>query len=92
MTMASGLASIEKLTADNYDLWKVQMKSVLVFNDLWAYVDGTEVKPNEHFEEWTKKDGKALALINLSITQCQLNYIEKGNILEASVGRSQRSI
>lgn len=45
MAIAAGLANIEKLTETNYELWKVQMRSILVFNDLWQYVDGTEIKP-----------------------------------------------
>lgn len=77
MATSTGFANIEKLTEDNYELWKVQMKSVLVFNDLWPYVDGTEAKPEQNAEEWTKKDSKALALINLSITHSQLNHVKK---------------
>lgn len=80
MATATGFANIEKLTEENYELWKVQMKSVLVFNDLWAYVDGTVVKPEDNVAEvadWTKKDAKALALINLSITHSQLNHVKK---------------
>ena len=38
---ATGLASIDKLTEENYELWKGQMKSVLVYNDFWKYTDGT---------------------------------------------------
>jgi len=77
MASASGLSNIEKLTENNYELWKVHMKSVLVYNDLWQYVDGTEVKPNENAHDWIKKDSKALALINLSISHSQLNYVKK---------------
>ncbi|KMQ83551.1 retrovirus-related pol polyprotein from transposon tnt 1-94, partial [Lasius niger] len=53
------------------------MKSVLVYNDLWQYVDGTEVKPPENAQNWIRKDSKALALINLSISHSQLNYVKK---------------
>jgi len=71
------IANVEKLTENNYELWKVQMRSVLVFNDLWHYVDGSEAKPNVNAQDWLKKDAKALALINLSISQNQLNYVRK---------------
>lgn len=77
MTAATSLANIEKLTESNYELWKIQIKSVLVFNELWQYVDGTEVKPLVNAQEWIKKDSKALALINLSITHGQLNHVKK---------------
>jgi hypothetical protein len=77
MATATGFANIEKLNENNYELWKVQMKSVLIFNDLWGYVDGTEVKPEADAQDWTKKDSKALALINLSISHSQLNHVKK---------------
>lgn len=77
MATATGFANIEKLTESNYELWKVQMKSVLVFNELWSYVDGTLVKPEENAQEWINKDSKALALINLSITHSQLNHTKR---------------
>ncbi|XP_054010889.1 uncharacterized protein LOC128893723 [Hylaeus anthracinus] len=72
-------SNIEKLTEHNYDLWKVQIKSILIYNDLWQYVVGSEVKPEENPQEWIKKDGKALALINLSVTHSQLLHIKKAN-------------
>lgn len=77
MAAATSLANIEKLTEANYELWKVQMKSVLVFNELWQYIDGTDVKPLANAQDWIKKDSKALALINLSITHGQLNHVKK---------------
>jgi hypothetical protein len=77
MATAAGFANIEKLNENNYELWKVQMKSVLIFNDMWGYVDGTEVKPEADAQDWTKKDSKALALINLSISHSQLNHVKK---------------
>lgn len=77
MATVSSLANIEKLTETNYELWKVQMKSVLVFNDLWKYAEGTEIKPAADAQEWIRKDSKALALINLSITHSQLNHVKK---------------
>jgi len=38
------------------------MRSVLVFNNLWHYVDGSEVKPNVNAQDWLKKDAKALVI------------------------------
>lgn len=75
MAVASSLANIEKLIETNYELWKVQMKSILVFNDLWKYTEGTESAADA--QEWIRKDSKALALINLSITHSQLNHVKK---------------
>jgi len=59
------------------------MKSILVFNDLWQYVDSTEVKPAVNVNEWVRKDSKALALINLSITHGKLNHVKKASLKEA---------
>lgn len=60
------------------------MKSILIYNDLWPFVDGTEIKPIENAKEWTKKDSKVLALINLSILQSQLGYIKKAKTAKAA--------
>ena len=76
MAAPTGLSNIEKLTEGNYELWKVHMKSVLIFNDLWPYVDNTEVKTDANVADWTKNDSKALALINRSITHGQLNHMQ----------------
>nr|XP_012149732.1 PREDICTED: uncharacterized protein LOC105663683 [Megachile rotundata] len=84
MSSASGFSNIEKLAENNYELWKIQMKSVLVYNDLWQYVDGAEVKPTEDAQDWARKDSKALALINLSISHSQLNHVKKASTAKAA--------
>ena len=38
---------IEKLNSTNYGTWKIQMKSVLRYNDLWGYVTGTVPNPEK---------------------------------------------
>ena len=43
--------NIEKLEEDNYEGWKIHMKSVLIQQDLWGYVNGTILKPSEMPEE-----------------------------------------
>jgi len=68
MATTTGFTNIEKLKEENNEMWKVQMKSALVLNDLWPYVDRTTVKPIINADAWVKNDSKALALINLSIT------------------------
>ena len=35
--------SIDKLDVSNWKTWKFQMRHLLVANELWGYVDGTEV-------------------------------------------------
>lgn len=45
--MYSNAQDIEKLDEKNYEAWRMQMKSVLIYNDLWGYVSGDIVKPEE---------------------------------------------
>ena len=58
MAVPTGLSNIEKLTEEDYELWTVHMKSILIFNDLWPYVDGREVKTDANVADWTKKTQK----------------------------------
>lgn len=38
MAMSNATCNIEKLSDTNYESWKIQMRNVLVVNDLWRYV------------------------------------------------------
>jgi len=40
MAIPTGFTNIEKLNEKNYETWKIQMRSALILNDLWQYVDG----------------------------------------------------
>lgn len=51
MASMGSLSNIEKLTEENYELWKVNIKSILIFNDLWSAVDVTELRLQERPEE-----------------------------------------
>jgi len=53
------------------------MRSALILNDLWQYVDGTVIKPITNAEAWMKNDSKASAVMNLSITPGQLHHIKR---------------
>jgi len=77
MSAAHGIQTIEKLTEENYESWKIQMRSVLVCNDLWDYVNGNAQRTAENTAMWRVKDQKALALIILSVSRGQLNHIKK---------------
>ena len=52
--------SIEKLDVDNYATWSTRMKWLLTTKSLWEPVTQAEVADD-------KADGKALALIGLSV-------------------------
>lgn len=86
MNLGNNAAGIERLTDSNFETWKVQIKSVLVFNDLWGYVSGVIPKPTEaeKIAEWAVKDAKALALITLSVKENQISYIRKAETSKAA--------
>lgn len=77
--MNSSIQHIEKLIDGNYEAWKMQMRSVLVYNDLWNYTSGGIVKPEEAAgaSNWVTKDEKALALIILCVSKAELGHIRK---------------
>lgn len=77
MTTWNSSQNIEKLNDENYESWKLQMKSVLICNELWPYACGIEAKTEENHTEWTKRDQKALAMIMLSMSRNQLNHIKR---------------
>lgn len=72
----NNMYSIDKLDEKNYDVWCVQMRSVLVHSEVWKITSGVELKPEEDNGNWIKKDEKALASITLSVKPNQLNYIK----------------
>ncbi|XP_076686075.1 uncharacterized protein LOC143378147 [Andrena cerasifolii] len=68
---------IQKLGEKNYESWKIQVRSLLIFNELWSYTNGKEAQTKENALEWSKKDEKALALILLSVENNQLNHVKR---------------
>ncbi|GBM14329.1 hypothetical protein AVEN_80505-1 [Araneus ventricosus] len=86
MAMATyGTMCIELLTRDNYETWKIQMRTLLVKNDLWTYVGGLKVKPElidgnaesrEAWCEWTETGEKAKADLILCISPAELKQIK----------------
>lgn len=77
--MNSSIQHIEKLVDENYEAWKMQMRSVLIYNDLWGYTSGEIVQSTTEAgaSNWTNKDEKALALIVLSVSKPELGHIRK---------------
>ena len=64
----------------NFEIWSVQIKSVLIHSGYWRYVNGDEKKiptwDTSKKLEWDINDEKALATIMLSIKSSQINYIK----------------
>ena len=75
--MASAVMRIEPLNAQNYDTWKLQMKAILVKNDLWEYVGGALAAIGPREADWSKKDQKACADLMLSIAPSELGLISE---------------
>ncbi|XP_073826918.1 uncharacterized protein [Musca autumnalis] len=73
--MSSSMFNIEKLSEDNYESWHLQMKSVLIHQDLWEVVSD-DVAAEKKDAVWKKKDEKAMATIILCISPVQLSYIK----------------
>ncbi|XP_076657826.1 uncharacterized protein LOC143361962 [Halictus rubicundus] len=66
----------EKLDSNNYESWKVQIKSILRYNELWGYVNGSIVKNEQNEVAWTQKDEKALDTIILSMNKTQYSQTQ----------------
>ena len=70
------------LEKDNYETWRMQMEAVLVKNELWQYVNGKLVKPENTREQpnldmdWVKNDEKAEADIILCVSPNQLTQLK----------------
>lgn len=88
--MAAGSSSsstrIELLSKENYDTWSMHVEALLTKNDLWEYVNGTNVMPaagtgnrasaaNALRDAWLKQDRKARADLILSIHPSELKQV-----------------
>lgn len=84
MGTSNVVARIECLSKDNYDTWKMQMEALLVKNDAWHFVNGTNICPTlaadnsnaADVTNWTKLDSKAKSDIILSMSPSELKVIK----------------
>nr|XP_044248520.1 uncharacterized protein LOC123002424 [Drosophila takahashii] len=69
---------IEKLGEDNYDVWSISMRSILVTQDLWSVASGSITKPLDSSEcaNWEIIDQTALASLILNVKPTQLMHIK----------------
>lgn len=80
---------IEMFTEENYDTWQIQVEALLIKNDTWSFVDGSNEKPtisgvddNERataqraINSWTKQDRKAKSDLILAISPTILKHIQ----------------
>ena len=68
----SGLLKVEKLTAENYNTWKFNMKMYLIGKGLWDIVKGTETLSEtasaKETRKFKKRENLALASVCLSVS------------------------
>lgn len=64
---------------ENFDTWSMQVEALLVKNDLWEYVNGSNLKPVETdtaaTSVWLKADKKAKADLILAIQPSELKQV-----------------
>jgi len=72
MNPSSKTYLVEKLNTTNYNSWSVKMELILILNDFFSIVDGSEPDPGTATPEatasqilWKQKDSKAHATIML---------------------------
>jgi len=72
---------MEPLNRENYETWRIHMESVLVMHDLWEYVSGEKVKPEENASTretialWEREDRKVKGKILLAIKPSELKHV-----------------
>jgi len=72
--------SVDKLSSKNYSTWKFKLKHLLIAKELWGYVDGSIIEPEESASvqtklDYTKKSSKAMSIIVLSVSDDLLYLI-----------------
>ena len=68
--MSEGRYNIVPLGDSNFSTWKIQLKMVLIREDLWGFVTGAEVVPSTGSNSYRKQCGrrdKALSVIVMAI-------------------------
>jgi len=71
---AVSLNHIERLTSENYSLWKLHMKMWLVSQDLWHVIEPGDADDKAPFDQ--KADSRALANLVLTLSEDQLVHVE----------------
>lgn len=78
----SSTVRIETLNKENYDTWKMQMEALLIKNDAWEFVSGSNLMPTGEtatptsIKEWKNADNKAKSDLILSIHPSELKQVK----------------
>ncbi|KAI3962738.1 hypothetical protein MKW92_032595 [Papaver armeniacum] len=69
----------EILTSTNYEIWKMNMKNILLRRDLWSFVGTKAFQPPpgqaDNFSIWKAANRKALEILNMSCGEEMLPHI-----------------
>lgn len=68
---------IAELNGSNYQIWKYKVELLLTKDDLWDIVSDDLPVGDERNAAWEKRNGKAKAIIGLSVKDNQLGHIRK---------------
>lgn len=76
ISIPSSALKIDRLTKDNWQVWKVRMKAVLIALGLSEHLEH-EVKPEKADEKvWKENAVKALAMVSMAVSDSELPLIE----------------
>lgn len=78
MESAVDVRNISKFNGQNFQLWKFQIKTVLVANELLDIVEGRTAKPEAEGApqtDWIKRNAKDMFILSSSIEFSQLEYL-----------------
>ncbi|XP_046805875.1 uncharacterized protein LOC124419653 [Lucilia cuprina] len=76
--MSNSSFQIDKLHAENYASWSIQMRSLLITQDYWDVIETplSETATIQEKSAWKVKDNKALALITLAVRTTELIHLK----------------
>ncbi len=76
--MATDRLHIDRLTADTWAHWKLQLRLYLRAKNLWGIVNGDEEQPQNPQEAaaWEQRENQAMAVVGLSVDRSLLYLIE----------------
>lgn len=77
MSASIDTKNVAKLDSTNFQVWKFQMRAILVANDILTIVDGSEKKPEDQAQRKAKiqRDAKAMFILSSSMEPSQLDYL-----------------
>ena len=69
---------MDKFNGSNYQIWKFQVRAILIAHGIDDVVDGTRVKPEENdndLKAWKKDDAKAMYFISSTMEPAHIESV-----------------